>query len=255
MTDDDIKTLQATASAIAPGIAVITVETRQDVVYEPDPRKGFEGRNRLATRTPCADCKATGSVTDAEGFPEICATCSGLGFSETETRWPVDHVSITLGHHTIEGFDCVDGKGRVDKRQVRTIDQLVPMLRAALSNIAMNVLRPHHPHHIDAARAQLLASVAIAAGVVPSADVNACLAVRLAMLAGTPLGKAAVTMLAVKCTACGARTSSQNQTELRARFQPDPTKPAECPHCDSTALVYSLVTRDDAGVETSQPVS
>lgn len=256
MTADDIKALQAAAAAIAPGVAVITVETRQDVVYEPDQRKGFEGRNRLAKRSPCKTCNETpGTVIDGEGFPEACPDCDGLGFLETETRWPVDHISITLGHHTIEGFDVLDGDGRVDRRRARTIDEMTAMLKTAISNIAMNVLALNHSHPVPDARAAKLAAIAIAAGVVPEATTRALLAARLAHGAPKALGKTAATMLAVVCSSCNARTTSENQKELRDRFQPDLAKPPACPACGSTALAFSLVTRDDAGVESSQPVS
>lgn len=212
MDSDTIATLQAVADAIAPGLAKITLDVRSEAVYEADDRPGYQGRNRLATWVPCDACAGKGETVDAEGFPLACKTCLGHKGADVDPQHPHPHVVIDIGHHVVTSFGAFDGKGRVDRRPERSLDVMNAIVRAQVGNAAIEVLASNR-EIADSKRVRVLADAAIAGGH-DRARVEAHVARRMPSLATT--SAVVVTISVAKCGRCGARTSCENESAVRA---------------------------------------
>lgn len=213
MIDLDVKKLQAIADAVSPGLATVTLSIVNHPVHEPDRRRGFEGRNRCAIRKPCTDCKSAGHVVAADGHPDRCDACDGLGELHEDPTVPVQHVNIDIGHRASTSFDChshVDGvhKGRRDLFRDLTVDEVEARVR---QQVGFAAFESHHHDEVSIERKHELLDAAHASGAFDPARI---VAARAALVDGASLKLSDPAMGAITyvrtCVDCKTESASVN---------------------------------------------
>lgn len=165
----DIKQLQAVADSLAPGRVMITVVTTSEPIIDPDPRRAHQGENRLAVVINCKPCNKTGEVLDADKLPDVCHTCDGKGYTMgADPTMKVDTIIVNLGLNVTVSIATLDGSGRIDRRRVRTMDELKAAVMLAVGQIALEVAKPIGGLDMLEQEAHALLDLAAAAGAITS---------------------------------------------------------------------------------------
>lgn len=254
----DIAALQAVADSIAPGLATLSLTTESETIREPDTRPAYAGKSKLAIKTPCPTCQATGEVKDREGYQAACADCH-LGYRHEDPCMDVQHVHVDIGHKTkisIGHLSHPPGvhKGRRDLFVARSHDELAELVKRAVGQAAFEVAKAEGGEAgLVHDRAMALLDAAHASGAFPTELIEQHRAQRI-----TAHARGVVPALATRhpnrperevfflreCAACG-RSVSSSQIEQLADHLP-------MIHTCGAATVTKRVTRvhslNEAGV-------
>jgi hypothetical protein len=254
--------LQAAADAIDPGMVQVSIDVRPEIVHEPDPRPGRQHRNRLAKVATCDAGCDQGTVQDPENLPTACEACGGLGYTETETTHPHPHVIIKIvgddGHAISEtSFGVLSGKGRVDRRPERSLDEMVGLVRHCVGCAALENGK-YHPHRSVPLRlAQTWLTAAVKAGTITQAEADPHLhrwrdhhgrdqPVKATPSTAAPGTVDSVFVRACQNTKCGRKTSGGNLEAVVLSF-PE----TGCPGCGSTDFATDRIDRTVTGEVTT----
>ncbi len=178
---NSVKTLQAAADSIAPGQAKVSVVTTSEPIFDPDLRKLHTGENRLAATLDCKACLKTGEFLDADKLPAPCVPCDGKGWTKGEDpRTDVDTIVVDLGHSVTVSIATLDGTGRMDRRRVRTLDELTAAVKLAVGQVAIEVAKPVGGVEMPEEEAAALLDLAVTAGAITPEHGKACKEARAA---------------------------------------------------------------------------